>query len=64
MQTSLLKYHDWPARALSGFAAVALSVITLGTLVLVPAILEARGMDVYFPHVDEAGPGAAVQYSD
>lgn len=64
MQTPLRKYHEWAPRLLSGLAAVALAFVTLGTLVIVPAELEARGVDLRLPHVDETGPRMAVTYSD
>jgi hypothetical protein len=62
MHTPLHKHHQWPSRLLSGLAAVALAFVTLGMLVIVPAELEARGMDVRLPHVDETGPRMAVAH--
>ena len=64
MHTPLHKYQERASRLLSGLAAVALAFVTLGALVIVPAELEARGVDLRMPHVDETGPRMAVTYSD
>jgi hypothetical protein len=64
MHTPLHKYQEWASRLLSALAAVALAFVTFGTLVIVPAELEARGVEVRMPHVDETGPRMAVTYSD
>jgi hypothetical protein len=65
MRTPLRNNESWTTRALSGLAAVALTVITLGTFVVVPALLETVGVDVQMPHVDEAAPRvSSTQYSD
>ena len=50
--------------AMSGVAAVALAAITMGVLVVVPAVLESSGMDVMMPHVDEAAPRVSAAHSD
>jgi hypothetical protein len=64
MHPSLRQYQERASRFLAGLAAVALAIVSLGTLVVVPAELEARGVDVRLPHVDETGPRMAVTYSD
>jgi hypothetical protein len=65
MRPSLRNDETWVTRTLSGLAAVALAVITIGTFVVVPALLETAGVDVRMPHVDEAAPRmSAAQYSD
>jgi hypothetical protein len=49
----------------SGLAALALAIITIGTLVVLPAMLESNGLEVRMPHVDETAPRvSAAQYGD
>ena len=64
MRTSLRNREHWTTRAMSGVAAIALAAITMGVLVVVPAVLESSGMEVMMPHVDEAAPRMSAARSD
>ena len=64
MRIPLQKDEERASRFLAGLAAVALAFVTLGTFVVAPAVLEARGIEVRLPHVDETGPRMAAVPTD